>query len=299
MSSGDHLLNNRPFDLYTKQEGYSQSNGYIKSALHVNCEHPSSLTNMNRCVHLTAEQSQADYELPPEIRGKECIFFRDIKHSDKFTYNILYEVEPIFGRRWIAQCVNEKYKWIDLSLDSTSEVLGQYAWINSSRNISHKDVWHTDIGYYTDNSFYATISANIDLINNNAQLHIQGSFKHNNSTNRTNNNFSILSLDKLCNALNIHNIHIKSENTSVILLGQGAHSVYEYGGDFSEFGYTGLMCYDDPTNRSINFNRIYSRDGSSGSLPFSNRVFDEYGILYIDIHYADIEKHTILTNKNS
>ena len=282
MASSDYIVNGTPFDLYKEQEGYSTN---FSSALHVDCSYRTGPANISRAIHLTAEQSAQDPELPDALHGKECIFFRDIKYQSDYILNIIYEIKPVFGRRWISQCINSRHDWVDNALTSN---IDSYAWINSTCNKSHISEIFTDLSVFDDSPFKASVSAEIDLINKTAQIHISGSFIQLNSSHRTTGEFRVINLNKLRKVLGISKLKFDGRNTRVLVLGNTdslISSPHRY------YGLTGLKCYTELSNDSIYFVRVYNNQGSTGAWSLSEPVYEPGYIYEIDIWNAEIDKN--------
>ena len=282
MASSDYIVNGTPFDLYKEQEGYSTN---FSSALRVDCTYRTGPANINRVIHLTAEQSAQDPELPDELHGKECIFFRDIKYQSDYILNIIYEIKPVFGRRWISQCINQKHDWVDHALLSN---IDSYAWINSTCNKTYISKEFVDLSVFSDSPFNASVSSEIDLINKSARIHISGSFSALNQSHRTPaGEYRVINLAKLRQVLKLSYIKFNYVDTSVIILGNTDALVNHQN---KYFGLVGLKCYTELSKDSIYFGRIYNNQGASGAWSLSEQIY-EPGLIYeIDIRHADIDK---------
>ena len=110
MASSDYIVNGTPFNLYKEQEGYSIN---FSSALHVDCSYRTGPANISRAIHLTAEQSAQDPELPDALHGKECIFFRGLFKAPKgIKVSFLLEHRSLY--RFLgccSKCKTEKCDW--------------------------------------------------------------------------------------------------------------------------------------------------------------------------------------------
>ena len=281
MASSDYIVNGTPFDLYKEQEGYSTN---FSSALHVDCSYRTGLANISRAIHLTAEQSAQDPELPDALHGKECIFFRDIKYQSDYILNIIYEIKPVFGRRWISQCINQKHDWVDHSLLSN---IDSYAWINSTCNKTYIGKEFVDLSVFDDSPFKASVNAEIDLINKSARIHISGSYTALNQSHRTTSEFKVINLAKLKQELSLNYIKFNYTDTSVIILGNTDALVNNQN---KYFGLTGLKCYTELSNDSIYVGRVYNMQGNTGAWSLSEPIYNPGLIYEIEIYHANIDK---------
>ena len=289
MASSDYIVNGTPFDLYKEQDGYTTN---FKSALHVDTIARTGPVNMSRATHLTAEQAK-DPELPDELYGKECVFFRDIKYQSDSITNIIYEIKPVFGRRWISRCIIKggRSDWMDLSLTSS---INSYAWINSTCNKTYISKEFVDLSVFSDSPFNASVSSEIDLINKSARIHISGSFSALNQSHRTPaGEYRVINLAKLRQVLKLSYIKFNYVDTSVIILGNTDALVNHQN---KYFGLVGLKCYTELSKDSIYFGRIYNNQGTNGAWSLSEQIY-EPGLIYeIDIRHADIEKAYSVSN---